>query len=479
MQPPRKVHPDLILLTAIGLHDYFRTRLNASMLLFFCLLLSPVNAQELRPSISNAGALSIQEAERIALQSNPETQAAFSEQKLALARLSEERAKRLPTVRFFENYAYSNNPVFVFSSLLMQNRFTQNNFNVNKLNEPPAINNFLSAAIVHVPLFTQLQTSTSVAQKHLASSRAVREQDLVKQRVRFDLLKAFFGVLVARANKDVADEAVRTAEAEVKRMKDLRELGSIVRSDELSMEVQLSEFQQQQLQAEGNLAIAQAELNKVLGLTSTQVHQVQGQLSDKEFQPAPHEEAIQQALYSRSDYLQSQLLVRERREEIRAAYGKYLPKFDAYGAVLQDGNAIVNGGTSLAVMVNMTLDVFDWKKPAKVREAKAEREIAEANLQQKSNEVTLDVIRAYENFEVAKQKRVVATKAVEQAQEALRIIRDRYRVGLTPITELLRGETAFVRTQTNLLTARYEYYIGYAEILKVTGRLTDVAVFGG
>ena len=41
----------------------------------------------------------------------------------------------------------------------------------------------------------------------------------------------------------------------------------------------------------------------------------------------------------------------------------------------------------------MTFDLIPWKKPAKVREAKAEREIAEAALQQKSNEVTLDVIR--------------------------------------------------------------------------------------
>ena len=47
------------------------------------------------------------------------------------------------------------------------------------------------------------------------------------------------------------------------------------------------------------------------------------------------------------------------------------------------------------------------------------------------------------------------------------------------ITELLRAETAFVRAETNLLSARYDYYMGYADILKVTGRLSEVTAFTG
>ncbi len=143
-----------------------------------------VRSEELGPGEGRP--LGIQELERIALGANPETIAASSQLKLAYAQLSEERAKRLPTAKFIENYAYSNNPVFVFSSLLMQHRFTQNNFNIPKLNEPPAINNFFSAAFIHLPLFTQLETSTSIMRKKLARTRASEEQDLAKQKVRFD-----------------------------------------------------------------------------------------------------------------------------------------------------------------------------------------------------------------------------------------------------------------------------------------------------
>ena len=104
-------------------------------------------------------------------------------------------------------------------------------------------------------------------------------------------------------------------------MKDLNDLGSVVQSDELAMEVQLSEFQQQRLQAGGNLVIAQAELNKVLGLTRVQARKIEGQLTDRDFLAVSQADGIQQALYSRQDYLQDQLLVREKSQEIRAAYG--------------------------------------------------------------------------------------------------------------------------------------------------------------
>jgi outer membrane protein TolC len=56
-------------------------------------------------------------------------------------------------------------------------------------------------------------------------------------------------------------------------------------------------------------------------------------------------------------------------------------------------------------------------------------------------------------------------------------VQDRYQAGLTTITEVLRAETTFVRARMSLLAARYDHYIGYANVLLVTGRLTAVDEF--
>ena len=60
----------------------------------------------------------------------------------------------------------------------------------------------------------------------------------------------------------------------------------------------------------------------------------------------------------------------------------------------------------------------------------------------------------------------------------LRIVQDRYQAGLTTITEVLTAQTARLRAQFNELAARYDLYLGYAEVSLASGTLKDVAAFG-
>jgi outer membrane protein TolC len=56
-------------------------------------------------------------------------------------------------------------------------------------------------------------------------------------------------------------------------------------------------------------------------------------------------------------------------------------------------------------------------------------------------------------------------------------VQDRYREGLTTITEVLRAELALVRARTDALTARHDQYVAYANVLLATGRMKDVRPF--
>ena len=87
-------------------------------------------------------------------------------------------------------------------------------------------------------------------------------------------------------------------------------------------------------------------------------------------------------------------------------------------------------------------------------------------------------MRAYQQYVSARERLKVASRVVEQAREALRIVQDRYQSGLTTITEVLRAETTFVRSRMTVLSARYDHYVGYAGLLHSTGMLTDVQSFG-
>jgi outer membrane protein len=65
--------------------------------------------------------------------------------------------------------------------------------------------------------------------------------------------------------------------------------------------------------------------------------------------------------------------------------------------------------------------------------------------------------------------------AIDQAQESLRILRNRYGAGLATMTDLLRAEDAERQSQSNYWHAVYGNAMSYAQLLFATGTLTPDA----
>jgi outer membrane protein TolC len=422
-------------------------------------------------------ALTLPLAVEIALRTNPLTRATASGREIADARLDEARAGRFPVVQLSESLMNGNNPVFVFGSLLEQARFRQRNFDLRSLNNPDPLNNFRFSLTIKAPLYDQRQTATRVNQAQFGRQQADAETDATAQRIRFETLRAFYGVLLARANKEVADEAVKLAEADVKRSRDRVEAGAAVASDLLSAEVQLADFRQRQIEAEGEIITAQAALNTALGLPINTPQQVTGQLVEKAFNLTDQDELIRQALRSRPDYRRAALSLRSSAEQVKGARGEYLPRVDVFASAGASRNNWVGGSGDYIVGASVTFNLFDAGRNARINQARAAESLAASQQEHLANQIRLEVARAYQRFVSARERVKVAERVIAHATEALRIVQDRYNEGLTTITETLRAETALAQAQSNLLSARYDYYVGYAALLLASGRLTDVEPF--
>ena len=102
--------------------------------------------------------LSLRDAVRAALANNKSLVASAAGEKAAEERIAQAQSGRLPKVNFSESFTRSDNPVFVFGTLLTQQRFGPGNFEINALNRPDAINNFQSMVTVDQPLWDAGQT---------------------------------------------------------------------------------------------------------------------------------------------------------------------------------------------------------------------------------------------------------------------------------------------------------------------------------
>ena len=436
------------------------------------------SAQTSQPArLAEADGLTLPLAIEIALKTNPLLRATLTGKEVADARVEEARASRWPLLQFNETFARGNNPVFVFGSLLEQGRFGTQNFDLHPLNNPDALNNYRTSLSLRMPLLDQKEAGTQISQARIGQKQADLQRQVAEQQVRFDVVRTYYGVLMAQAKYEVAEEAVHLAEADVKRIRDMFDTGTVVRSDLLAAEVQLAEFRQQNIQAEGDLTIANAALNTALGVAIDTPQKITGLLTEKNFEVDSTEQLIRTAIANRPEFERAKLSTESSRERLRETRGQYWPRLDLFGNFGLSSKNLSTGSSDYTFGASLTFNIFDAGRAARVHQAIAAEAIASAEQEHLLNEIRFEVVRAYQQFGSARERVAVAARVVEQAREALRIVQDRYHEGLTTITESLRAETTFIRARMMLLAARYDHYTGFAALLLASGRLTDVQPF--
>jgi outer membrane protein len=110
---------------------------------------------------------------------------------------------------------------------------------------------------------------------------------------------------------------------------------------------------------------------------------------------------------------------------------------------------------------------------ARVREARAGLRQATARIEDLKAQIRVQTRRAFLQSRSAWQRIQVARAAVIQAEEALRIVGNRYRNGLMTIVDLLNAELALQAARTNHLRAIHDYQAAKARLVLAAGTLDE------
>src|SRR5664279_6504802 len=210
--------------------------------------------------------LSLREAVRISLQENKAIAGTTAGARASEARIAQARGGMLPKINYSESFARSDNPVFVFSSLLAQHQFGAENFSIGPLNRPDFLNNFQSQVTVDQPIYEAGQTRNAVKSAELAQKMTGEEQRLVQMNVISGAARAYYGAVLAAENLKAAEQAVRSAEADLKRAEAVRAAGMSTDVDVLSIRVHLAAVTEQRIDRAADVDIAKSALNDALGL---------------------------------------------------------------------------------------------------------------------------------------------------------------------------------------------------------------------
>lgn len=418
--------------------------------------------------------LTLAAAARLALESHPSIEAAANE-RAAAAGTREAQSGYLPRLSWTESYMRSNNPVYVFGSLLNQKQFGASNFAVSSLNNPDALNNFQSLVRVEQTLYDARSTKHAVRAARLAEelngeTRRGRAADVLLQ-----VARTYFGFALAEEAAVVATQTVASAEADLRRAENVFEAGMSTKADVISVRVHLAAAEQQRIQAESDAAIAQAALNDALGLDLDRDWSLVTPLTVSE-QPEPGslEQYLTAAAENRPGLRAASLGQEISAEQAAVSKRSILPRVVAQGVFEADRQRFATrGGGNWLAGVSMRWDV--WQGGANRARIAAAREAelrAAAESRQAYSAAALEVRRAHADLGSATQRAAVAASVVEEAEESLRIVRNRYEAGLEDVTALLRSEVALTNSRYQRLGTTYEQRVARAALEHAAGTLT-------
>jgi outer membrane protein TolC len=118
----------------------------------------------------------------------------------------------------------------------------------------------------------------------------------------------------------------------------------------------------------------------------------------------------------------------------------------------------------------LSWNLFDGlRTQGRIKEATANHERAEVDLDDRTRTIELEVRTAYSNFIEAREVLESQKKVMEQAEEALRLARARSEAGTGTQLDVLSAQTALTDARTTQVQALHDYETARARLQRAVG----------
>lgn len=176
-------------------------------------------------------------------------------------------------------------------------------------------------------------------------------------------------------------------------------------------------------------------------------------------------------------------------QRIRDARSEMLPTvglsagYSYYGNIKLKGFADMGNGTTVPytqefrdgigiAMLAVKIPIFHWgESRKKLHKARYELDNSQLELQRNMRLMSIEAQQAVQNVEDGYRMIHTAESGLRQAEENLRVMRNRYAAAMSPLTDLLDAQSQWQQAQSNLIEAHTQYMIYRTDYLRATGQL--------
>jgi outer membrane protein len=387
--------------------------------------------------------LTLQDAQKIAIGNHPQIQASTYLAAAAKAKVTEARSAYYPQA---------------YGSVTGAKAENNSRITAGDLNNPIIFNRFADGVTVE-----QLVTDFGRTRELVKSSDLhAKAQDENITTTRADVLlqvdSTYYNALKAQAVLEVAEETVKDRQLVSDQITELQKNKLRSGLDVSFANVNLAQAQLLLVQAQNDLQTAFAELSYALGFPDQKTFQ----LADLPAAPQPPADLsglIAQAMRNRPELIGQRLDLASAQTYATAERDLWFPTISAIGtAGLTPYREDTLAPRYAAAGFNVNIPIFNGRQFNALHvEAKAQANAQEQYLRDLQNSIVRDVRKAWLNANSGYQRLAVTQQLLEQANQALNLAQERYKLGLSSIIELSQSQLNETQAQISQTSAKYDY----------------------
>jgi len=330
---------------------------------------------------------------------------------------------------------------------------------------------FAAGLTVKQRLYDFGKTSAGVAVQQTGLDAARADLASVEEQVVFAATLAYYDLLKATKNIEVAVETVKGFEAHLEQAKGFFEAGLKPKYDVTKAEGDLSNARLNLIRVKNAASQAHVRLNTTMGFPEAPDYEIVDTLRFTPY-PLPFEQAMAMAYEHRPDLKALQLKKRGAEQGVALARKGDLPYLSGVATSSYSGDTLaMDSGWSLGMAVAVPL-FNGYQTKYQVGEAQANVDILAAKEASLRQGIHQDVQQGYLNLKEA-EERIAATKfAIQQAEENATLATGRYEAGVGAPVEVSDADVLLVNARTNHIQALYDYRITQTIIEQAVGGLS-------
>ena len=323
-----------------------------------------------------------------------------------------------------------------------------------------------------VPLFTGFQIPNSIQLNQLNLEAATQELEKAKNDIRTQVAQAYVQILYCTEISDVAHRQVSIDSAQVARLQALFHVGKASEAQLAQQQATMAQSQLTTTQADNNLQLAILTLTQLLELPSPEGFSVvRPDLTSTDHQavlPSP-DDIYAEAMGIKPEVQAQQLRLQSAESNIRIAQSGLYPTlsfsaglgsnyYKTSGFPAKNFGEQMKNNFSQYLGFSLNVPIFNrFSVRNSIRAARKERDNQQLMLDNTKKTLYKEIQQAYYNTVAASQKLISSDQARQSSETAFRLTQAKYEQGQSTITEFNEAKNNFLKAESDLTQARYEY----------------------